>query len=135
GKRLAQRRLTLEVSAEAKKWLAEHGFDPLYGARPLRRLIQQAIGDQLAKLLLAGEVYDGQAVPADVRAGGDSLGLGWARAGDTPAEQTQKSPKAAGLGDFCVCSAGNGGTGFGGDSRSPDESTKLAPTEKCRFYS
>ena len=48
-KRLAQRRLTLEVSLPAKKWLAERGFDPLYGARPLRRLIQQAIGDQLAK--------------------------------------------------------------------------------------
>ena len=50
-KRLAQRRLTLEVSQPAKKWLAERGFDPLYGARPLRRLIQQAIGDQLAKML------------------------------------------------------------------------------------
>ena len=75
-KRLAQRRLTLEVSLPAKKWLAERGFDPLYGARPLRRLIQQAIGDQLAKMLLAGEVHDGDVVPVNVSADGDSLVLG-----------------------------------------------------------
>ena len=75
-KRLAQRRLILEVSLPAKKWLAERGFDPLYGARPLRRLIQQAIGDQLAKLLLAGEVHDGDVVPVNVSADGDSLVLG-----------------------------------------------------------
>ncbi|GJF20007.1 chaperone protein ClpB [Mycolicibacterium cyprinidarum] len=75
-KRLAQRRLTLEVSLPAKKWLADRGFDPLYGARPLRRLIQQAIGDQLAKLLLAGEVHDGDVVPVEVSEDGDSLVLG-----------------------------------------------------------
>ena len=75
-KRLAQRRLTLEVSLPAKKWLAERGFDPLYGARPLRRLIQQAIGDQLAKMLLAGEVHDGDVVPVNVSPDGDSLVLG-----------------------------------------------------------
>jgi ATP-dependent Clp protease ATP-binding subunit ClpB len=76
AKRLAQRRLTLEVSLPAKKWLADRGFDPLYGARPLRRLIQQAIGDQLAKMLLAGEVHDGDVVPVNVSADGDSLVLG-----------------------------------------------------------
>jgi ATP-dependent Clp protease ATP-binding subunit ClpB len=76
AKRLAQRRLTLEVSLPAKKWLAERGFDPLYGARPLRRLIQQAIGDQLAKMLLAGDVHDGDIVPVNVSADGDSLVLG-----------------------------------------------------------
>ncbi len=75
-KRLAQRRLSLEVSLEAKKWLADRGFDPVYGARPLRRLIQQAIGDQLAKLLLAGEVHDGDTVPVNVGADGESLVLG-----------------------------------------------------------
>ncbi len=75
-KRLAQRRLTLEVSQPAKKWLAERGFDPLYGARPLRRLIQQAIGDQLAKMLLAGEVHDGDVVPVNVSPDGESLVLG-----------------------------------------------------------
>ncbi|MGZ4699405.1 MAG: ATP-dependent chaperone ClpB [Oryzihumus sp.] len=76
SKRLAQRRLTLEVSLPAKKWLADRGFDPLYGARPLRRLIQQAIGDQLAKLLLAGDVHDGDVVPVNVTPDGDGLVLG-----------------------------------------------------------
>ncbi len=76
AKRLAARRLTLEVSLPAKKWLAERGFDPLYGARPLRRLIQQAIGDQLAKLLLAGDVHDGDVVPVNVTPDGDGLVLG-----------------------------------------------------------
>ena len=75
-KRLAQRRLHLEVSLPAKKWLAERGFDPLYGARPLRRLVQQAIGDQLAKQLLAGEVHDGDVVPVNVSPDGDGLILG-----------------------------------------------------------
>ena len=74
-KRLAQRRLTLEVSAPAKTWLAERGFDPLYGARPLRRLVQQSIGDQLAKMLLAGEVHDGDTVSVNLNADGDGLVL------------------------------------------------------------
>ncbi|WP_186629571.1 ATP-dependent chaperone ClpB [Rhodococcus sp. BP22] len=73
AKRLAARRLTLEVSSAAKMWLASRGYDPLYGARPLRRLIQQAIGDQLAKLLLAGKVHDGDAVMVDVTPDGDQL--------------------------------------------------------------
>jgi len=75
-KRLAQRRLTLEVSLPAKQWLAQRGFDPVYGARPLRRLVQQAIGDQLAKMLLAGDVHDGDTVPVNVGPDGDSLILG-----------------------------------------------------------
>jgi ATP-dependent Clp protease ATP-binding subunit ClpB len=75
-RRLAQRRLTLEVSLPAKKWLSERGFDPLYGARPLRRLIQQAVGDQLARMLLAGEVHDGDVVAVNVSPDGDSLVLG-----------------------------------------------------------
>ncbi|WP_216918330.1 ATP-dependent chaperone ClpB, partial [Nocardia noduli] len=61
-KRLAQRRLTLDVGDSAKFWLAVRGYDPVYGARPLRRLIQQAIGDTLAKALLAGEIIDGDTV-------------------------------------------------------------------------
>ena len=52
----------LEVSPEARDWLARTGYDPAYGARPLRRLIQSAIGDQLAKALLAGEIRDGDTV-------------------------------------------------------------------------
>ncbi|MFM9035901.1 MAG: ATP-dependent chaperone ClpB [Mycobacterium sp.] len=75
-KRLAQRRLELQVSLPAKEWLAQRGFDPVYGARPLRRLVQQAIGDQLAKMLLAGEIHDGDVVPVNVAPDGDSLILG-----------------------------------------------------------
>jgi ATP-dependent Clp protease ATP-binding subunit ClpB len=75
-KRLAQRRLLLEVSSPAKDWLAQRGFDPVYGARPLRRLVQHAIGDQLAKMLLAGDVHDGDTIPVNVSPDGDSLILG-----------------------------------------------------------
>ncbi|OZF32588.1 ATP-dependent chaperone ClpB [Rhodococcus sp. 14-2483-1-2] len=76
AKRLAARRLTLDVSSPAKMWLAVRGYDPLYGARPLRRLIQQAIGDQLAKLLLAGDVHDGDVVSVGVSPDGERLILG-----------------------------------------------------------
>ncbi|MFC9355658.1 ATP-dependent chaperone ClpB [Rhodococcus sp. NPDC057014] len=76
SRRLAARRLTLDVSDSARFWLAVRGYDPLYGARPLRRLIQQAIGDQLAKLLLAGDVKDGDTVPVKVSETGDALVLG-----------------------------------------------------------
>ncbi|AFH91666.1 ATP-dependent chaperone ClpB [Corynebacterium pseudotuberculosis] len=73
--RLSARRLTLQVSDAAKLWLAERGYEPAYGARPLRRLIQQAIGDQLAKKLLAGEIRDGDTVHVDVADGGEALEL------------------------------------------------------------
>ncbi|NIH77926.1 ATP-dependent chaperone ClpB [Amycolatopsis viridis] len=66
AQRLAQRRLSLDVTPAARDWLALNGFDPIYGARPLRRLVQSAIGDQLAKKLLAGEVRDGDTVRVDV---------------------------------------------------------------------
>jgi ATP-dependent Clp protease ATP-binding subunit ClpB len=66
GQRLAQRRLTLDVTPGAREWLALNGFDPIYGARPLRRLVQSAIGDQLARKLLAGEIRDGDTVRVDV---------------------------------------------------------------------
>ncbi|WP_039802763.1 ATP-dependent chaperone ClpB [Nocardia araoensis] len=75
-KRLAQRRLKLEVSDSARFWLAVRGYDPAYGARPLRRLIQQAIGDSLAKELLAGEVTDGDSVKVSVSPDGDGLIVG-----------------------------------------------------------
>ncbi|MEV6354584.1 ATP-dependent chaperone ClpB [Streptomyces hydrogenans] len=65
AKRLADRRLTLDVTPEALEWLAEEGNDPAYGARPLRRLIQTAIGDRLAREILAGEVHDGDTVRVD----------------------------------------------------------------------
>ncbi|MBL1072915.1 ATP-dependent chaperone ClpB [Nocardia sp. 2] len=75
-KRLAQRRLTLDVSDSARFWLAVRGYDPAYGARPLRRLIQQSIGDTLAKELLAGEVQDGDTVKVNVSPNGDALIVG-----------------------------------------------------------
>jgi ATP-dependent Clp protease ATP-binding subunit ClpB len=62
GERLRERRLTLEVSTAARDWLALTGYDPAYGARPLRRLVQSAIGDQLAKAILSGQVHDGDTV-------------------------------------------------------------------------
>ncbi len=74
--RLAARRLTLEVSDAAREWLAINGFDPLYGARPLRRLVQTAIGDALAKAVLSGEVRDGQTVHVDALPDRSGLQLG-----------------------------------------------------------
>ena len=64
-KRLAARRIDIEVTDAAREWLADTGYDPAYGARPLRRLIQTAIGDPLARLLLGGEVVDGTTVRVD----------------------------------------------------------------------
>jgi ATP-dependent Clp protease ATP-binding subunit ClpB len=72
-RRLEERRLQLAVTPAARAWLSEHGYDPIYGARPLRRLMQQQIDDQLANLLLAGEVIDGSLVRVDVNA--DQTGL------------------------------------------------------------
>ncbi|HYF73985.1 MAG TPA: AAA family ATPase, partial [Nocardioides sp.] len=74
-KRLAVRRIAIHVTDEARTWLADVGYDPAYGARPLRRLIQSAIGDPLAKMLIAGEVGDGAAVTVDRAPGGDGLVL------------------------------------------------------------
>lgn len=79
ARRLAARRLTLRVTDAAREWLALNGFDPVYGARPLRRLVQSAIGDQLARALLAGEIRDGDDVvvdwPADVADGDAGLSV------------------------------------------------------------
>ena len=68
-RRLAVRRITISVTDAAKEWLADTGYDPAYGARPLRRLIQTAIGDPLARRLLAGDVVDGGSVTVDVEDG------------------------------------------------------------------
>ncbi|TWD54883.1 ATP-dependent Clp protease ATP-binding subunit ClpB [Arthrobacter sp. AG367] len=65
GRRLHERRLTLDVTDSAKAWLALSGYDPAYGARPLRRLVQREIGDRLAKSILAGEISDGDTVLVD----------------------------------------------------------------------
>ena len=69
--RLADRRLTLELTPAAKAWLAERGHDPAYGARPLRRLISKAIGDELARRLLGAELSDGDHILVDAE--GDKL--------------------------------------------------------------
>jgi ATP-dependent Clp protease ATP-binding subunit ClpB len=71
--RLADRRLALDVTDAAVHWLGEHGYDPIYGARPLRRLVQTAIGDSLAKALLAGEITDGDTVRVDLNDAKDGL--------------------------------------------------------------
>jgi ATP-dependent Clp protease ATP-binding subunit ClpB len=73
AKRLESRRISLDVTTAAKEWLAITGWDPAYGARPLRRLVQQAIGDRLAKELLSGEVRDGDTVKVDVDVEHDTL--------------------------------------------------------------
>jgi ATP-dependent Clp protease ATP-binding subunit ClpB len=75
GKRLQERRLTLEVSDGARAWLAMTGYDSAYGARPLRRLVQREIGDRLAREILAGEVMDGDTVLVDTAADVDELTL------------------------------------------------------------
>ncbi|GAA2843585.1 chaperone protein ClpB [Actinoplanes cyaneus] len=71
--RLAERRLTLSVAEDAVGWLGEHGYDPIYGARPLRRLVQATIGDLLAKALLAGEIQDGDTVVVSLDPAKDTL--------------------------------------------------------------
>jgi ATP-dependent Clp protease ATP-binding subunit ClpB len=73
ARRLSERRLTLNVTPAAREWLALTGFDPVFGARPLRRLVQSAIGDQLARALLAGEIVDGDVVRVDRDYDADTL--------------------------------------------------------------
>ncbi|MCX7522912.1 AAA family ATPase [Microbacterium sp. STN6] len=72
-RRLENRRLELAVTPDARAWLAERGYDPIYGARPLRRLMQHEIDDRLATALLAGEIRDGDTARVDLAADGESL--------------------------------------------------------------
>ena len=90
ARRLAGRRLTLDVTPAAQEWLAVTGFDPVYGARPLRRLIQSAIGDKLARELIAGEITDGDTVLVDLDEGTYSLTVAPLRA------DAERAPAAAG---------------------------------------
>ncbi|MEM9267467.1 MAG: ATP-dependent chaperone ClpB, partial [Pseudomonadota bacterium] len=85
--RLAPRKITLEVDDSAQTWLADKGYDPVYGARPLKRVIQKALQDPLAELLLSGQVMDGDTIP--VVAGPDGLLVG--------EFTSQEKPKAAAL--------------------------------------
>ncbi|MCA1775553.1 MAG: ATP-dependent chaperone ClpB [Loktanella sp.] len=86
--RLASRNITLELDEGALKWLAEEGYDPVFGARPLKRVIQRAIQDQLAEMILSGEVLDGATVP--VGAGADGLIVG-----DRVSQSDRKPPQDA----------------------------------------
>ncbi len=74
-RRLAPRRITVTVTDAARAWLTATGYDPMYGARPLRRLVQTAIGDPLARMLISGDVADGQTVTVDHGQGADQLTL------------------------------------------------------------
>ena len=76
ARRLVDRRLTLDVTPAAREWLAINGYDPVYGARPLRRLVQTAIGDALAKQLLTGGIHDGDTVLVDVSGDQRTLSVG-----------------------------------------------------------
>ncbi|MBC7760790.1 MAG: ATP-dependent chaperone ClpB, partial [Candidatus Saccharibacteria bacterium] len=82
-RRLQDRRLDLAVTPDARSWLAERGYDPIYGARPLRRLMQHEIDDKLATALLSGEIRDGDIVIVDLDSDNDTLSI---RKGEVPAE-------------------------------------------------
>jgi len=108
--RLADRRLTLGVTPAARAWLARLGYDPMYGARPLRRLMQREIDDRLARAVLSGEARDGQTVRVDVAPGGDSLML-----------EVDTSAPPADAGGFGVGGFGGaGGAGAPGTSGDDD---------------
>ncbi len=87
-KRLASRKITLDLDDGARKWLADEGYDPVYGARPLKRVIQKALQDPLAEALLAGDILDGSVVP--VSAGAEGLLIG-----DRVGSTNQEPPKDA----------------------------------------
>jgi len=89
-RRLADRKITLEVSAEAKAWLADKGYDPVYGARPLKRVIQKAVQDPLAELILSGALHDGETV--EVTVGPDGLLVGDRLAAPPPGAGREDRP-------------------------------------------
>ena len=88
-KQLAERRLELAVTPAARAWLADHGYDPTYGARPLRRLMQHEIDDILARKLLAGEIHDGDTVRVDIN--DDQSGLSLSRFDLEPLTEEKES--------------------------------------------
>lgn len=98
--RLEDRRLTVGVTPEARAWLAARGYDPVYGARPLRRLMQKEIDDRLARAILSGEVRDGQAVRVSLAANGDALEV--SSVGDVPMGGFDPRPRAGGSDDDVV---------------------------------
>ena len=90
--RLTSHRLTLTVTDEARTWLADEGYDPAYGARPLRRLVQRESGDELARMILAGDVLDGQKVVVDKVDGSEGLTLRAEGEAHLPSASSAASP-------------------------------------------
>jgi ATP-dependent Clp protease ATP-binding subunit ClpB len=88
ARRLAKRQIGLELDEAAKTWLADEGYDPVFGARPLKRVIQRSLQDSLAEMLLAGDVADGDTVA--VSAGADGLIIG-----DRVASSNRRPPEDA----------------------------------------
>ena len=88
SKRLAKQSITLDVDADAKTWLADEGYDPVFGARPLKRVIQRALQDQLAEMLLAGDLGEGATI--SVTAGPEGLMIG-----DRVASSRREPPREA----------------------------------------
>ena len=86
--RLAGRKITLDLDAGAKAWLADEGYDPVFGARPLKRVIQRHLQDQLAEMILSGDVMDGATVT--IRAGVEGLSIG-----DRVSASRRERPEAA----------------------------------------
>lgn len=100
-RRLRERRLLVEVTEAARQWLGERGYDPMYGARPLRRLMQREIDDRLARALLAGEVRDGDTVVVDVQPGGSGLWVG-PQGAERPAQWSFDADADAGADDDII---------------------------------
>ncbi len=94
AQRLTSRRLLLAVTDAAREWLTLTGFDPVYGARPLRRLVQKSVGDTLARALLSGEVRDGDEVVVDRAPEGDGLGIAPVRRSSEPPALAARSAEA-----------------------------------------
>ena len=86
--RLAQRKITLDLDATAKAWLADEGYDPVFGARPLKRVIQRQLQDPLSEMLLAGEILDGSVIR--VMAGPEGLIIG-----DRVVQSRRERPQSA----------------------------------------
>jgi ATP-dependent Clp protease ATP-binding subunit ClpB len=90
--RLAARNITLEVDDAAREWLAREGYDPVFGARPLKRVIQRSLQNPLAEMILAGEIHDGDTVR--VSAGPDGLIVGNRVTGLNLGDADEKGPRA-----------------------------------------
>ncbi len=124
-RRLRDRRLTLAVTPDARAWLAERGYDPMFGARPLRRLIQSEIQDRLAMAILAGGVHDGDVVRVDVAADASSLVL----TSDGPAAASGAADSGSGASGSGASGSGASGSGSDSGSGSGDDGDDVIEAE------